>query len=72
MQLKEYQHQALRNLELFLETMNGSKSLSVAYGTTADTLVFRQSHRDGETINTLFINRKPSATPSYPTKSKTR
>ena len=31
MQLKEYQHQTLRDLELYIETLNNSKSLSVAY-----------------------------------------
>lgn len=31
MQLKEYQHQVLRDLEQYIETLNGSKSLSVAY-----------------------------------------
>lgn len=31
MQLKEYQHQTLRDLELYIETLNNSKSLTVAY-----------------------------------------
>ena len=31
MQLKEYQHQTLRYLELYIKTLNNSKSLSVAY-----------------------------------------
>ena len=31
MQLKEYQQQTLRDLELYIETLNKSKSLSVAY-----------------------------------------
>ena len=31
MQLKEYQHQTLRDLELYIETLNNSNSLSVAY-----------------------------------------
>ncbi len=31
MQLKEYQHQTLRDLERYIETLNKSKSLSVAY-----------------------------------------
>lgn len=31
MQLKEYQRQTLRDLELYIETLNNSKSLSVAY-----------------------------------------
>ena len=31
MQLKEYQHQTLRDLERYIETLNNSKSLSVAY-----------------------------------------
>ncbi|MBQ8046793.1 MAG: DEAD/DEAH box helicase family protein [Prevotella sp.] len=31
MQLKEYQHQTLRDLELYIETLNNSKSLAVAY-----------------------------------------
>ncbi len=31
MQLKEYQHQVLRDLEQYIEALNGSKSLSVAY-----------------------------------------
>ena len=31
MQLKEYQQQTLRDLELYIETLNNSKSLSVAY-----------------------------------------
>lgn len=31
MQLKEYQHQTLRDLERYIETLNDSKSLSVAY-----------------------------------------
>ena len=31
MQLKEYQHQVLRDLEQYIETLNNSKSLSVAY-----------------------------------------
>ena len=31
MQLKEYQHQTLRDLELYIETLNNSNSLSLAY-----------------------------------------
>ena len=31
MQLKEYQHNVLRDLEQYIETLNNSKSLSVAY-----------------------------------------
>lgn len=31
MQLKEYQHKVLRDLEQYIETLNNSKSLSVAY-----------------------------------------
>ena len=31
MQLKEYQHQTLRDLEQYIEKLNGSQSLSVAY-----------------------------------------
>ena len=31
MQLKEYQHQTLRDLEQYIETLNNSQSLSVAY-----------------------------------------
>ena len=31
MQLKEYQHQVLRDLEQYIGALNGSKSLSLAY-----------------------------------------